>query len=118
MSKEKCKHKDIVPSSHPAYWYNCTDCGAHLNKRFEEIPSVDEEIDKSEWKTKNPKMFEYDSNNNIVDVFVRKDDRCPFPFHEEDWWHQGLYLEEFRLYLNLFFERYDLPYRVKYYEEI
>ena len=78
----------------------------------------EKEIDKSEWKTKNPKLFEYDSNNNIVDVFVRKDPDCPFPFHEEDWWHQGFYFEEFRLYLNLFFERYDLPYRVTYYEEI
>ncbi len=37
----ECKHKDAVASSHPAYWYNCTDCGAHLNIRFEEIPDVD-----------------------------------------------------------------------------
>ena len=85
---------------------DCPDCGGMITYNNED------------WKTKDPKMFEYDSNNNIVDVFVRKDPDCPFPFHEEDWWHQGLYFEEFRLYLNLFFERYDLPYRVTYYEEI
>jgi len=77
-----------------------------------------DKIDKSEWKTKNPKLFEYDSKNNIVDIFVKQDPQCPFPFHEEDWWHQGFYLEEFRLYLNLFFKKYGLPYRVSYYEEI
>ena len=68
------------------------------------------EIDKSEWKTKDPKMFEYDSINKVVDIFVRKDDRCPFPFHEEDWYHQGQYLKDFIIMLKLFFERHDLPF--------
>ena len=53
------------------------------------------EIDKSEWKTKNPKLFEYDSKNKIVDIFVKQDPDCPFPFHKDDWYHQGFYKEEF-----------------------
>ncbi len=71
-----------------------------------------DEIDKSEWKTKDPKLFEYDSKNGIVDVFVKEDPRCPFPFHEGDWWHQGFYLQSFITYLKLFFERHDLPYKL------
>ena len=75
---------------------------------------MSEKIDKSEWKTKNPKLFEFDSNNGngIVDVFVREDPACPFPFHKEDWYHQGWYLEHFVLFLNDFFKRYKLDYRV------
>lgn len=68
----------------------------------------EEEIDKSEWKTKNPFLFEYDSKNKVVDVFVRQDPRCPFPFHEEDWWHQGFYLEDFVLRVKEFFKRNNL----------
>ena len=60
-------------------------------------------IDKSEWVIKNPKLFEYDSKNKAVDVFVRQDPQCPFPFHKDDWYHQGFYLNEFVLYLNDFF---------------
>lgn len=60
----------------------------------------------------NPKLFEYDKKNGIVDVFVRKDPDCPFPFHLDDWYHQGFYLREFIIYLNDFFERYDLPHEV------
>ena len=59
-----------------------------------------------------PKLFEYDKNNDIVDVFVRRDPYCPFPFHKDDWYHQGFYLREFIIYLNDFFEKYDLPYEV------
>ena len=75
---------------------------------------MSEKIDKSEWKTKKPKLFEYDSNNRngVVDIFVRQDPGCPFPFHEEDWYHQGFYLESFVLFLNDFFKRYKLNYRV------
>ena len=63
------------------------------------------EIDKSEWKTKNPLLFEYDSKNDIVDIFVRQDPQCPFPFHEGDWWHQGWFLEHFILIVKEFFRR-------------
>ncbi|KKL60142.1 hypothetical protein LCGC14_2208240 [marine sediment metagenome] len=65
----------------------------------------EKEIDKSEWKTKNPKFLEYDSKNKIVDVFVKQDPQCPFPFHEEDWWHQGWSLEYFILIVKEFFRR-------------
>lgn len=71
---------------------------------------MSEGIDKSDWKTEKPKMFEYDSKNNIVDIFVREDLKCPFPFHEEDWYHQGLYLESFVIYIRDLFDRHDLPY--------
>lgn len=71
-------------------------------------------IDKTDWKTKKPKLFEYDRINNIVDVFVRQDPMCPFPFHEEDWYHQGWYLKHFIMFLNDFFERSDLPFQIKY----
>ena len=72
----------------------------------------EKKIDKSEWKTKNPKLFEYDSKNDIVDVFVKEDPRCPFPFHEEDWWHRGFYLWNFIDILNMFFKRNNLQYKV------
>lgn len=32
-----CKHKETVSSSDPRWWYNCVDCGAHLNKDFKEV---------------------------------------------------------------------------------
>jgi len=67
-------------------------------------------IDKSEWVTKNPKLFEYDSKNKAVDVFVRKDPRCPFPFHKDDWYHQGFYLDDFALRIKQFFHKNDLGY--------
>lgn len=66
----------------------------------------------SEWKLQNPKLFEYDSVNKIVDIFVKADLTCPFPFHIDDWFHQGFYLKNFIVYLNDFFERYKLPYKV------
>ena len=69
-------------------------------------------IDKSEWKTKDPKLFEYDKNNNIVDIFVKADLTCPFPFHKDDWYHQGFYLQSFITYLKLFLEKHNLPYEV------
>ena len=75
-------------------------------------------IDKSDWKTKNPRLFEYDSKNEIVDIFIREDPKCPFPFHEEDWWHQGFYIVGFIMFVNDFFERYKLPYTVMENEEI
>ena len=68
---------------------------------------------------KNPKLFEYDKENDIVDIFVRKDPDCPFPFYssEEKWFHQGFYLNEFILFTNDLFKRYDLPYKILNYEE-
>ncbi len=74
---------------------------------------MSEEIDISEWKTKKPKILEYDSKNNIVDLFVREDPDCPFPFHEEDWYHQGFYLENFIIYLKSFFKRTKLQYEIR-----
>lgn len=73
---------------------------------------MSQEIDKSEWKTKKPKLFEYDSKNNIVDIFVKQDPQCPFPFHEDDWWHQGFYLEEFIIYLESFLRNNHINYQV------
>ena len=79
---------------------------------------MSEKIDKSEWKTVNPRLFEYDSKNEIVDIFVRNDLTCPFPFHRYDWYHQGFYIKGFIMFLNDFFERYNLPYTVMKNEEI
>ncbi len=53
---------------------------------------------------KKPKLFEYDKENKIVDIFVRKDPDCPFPFHENDWYHQGFYLDNFLIFLGIFLE--------------
>ncbi len=73
---------------------------------------MSDEIDKSEWKTKDPKLFEYDSKNGIVDIFVKEDPICPFPFHEGDWYHQGFYLTSFIRYLKDFFRRNNIDYKV------
>ena len=62
---------------------------------------------------KKPRLFEYDDKNKIVDIFIREDPDCSFPFHQDDWYHQGLYLEEFIIYLERFFEENDLPYVLK-----
>jgi hypothetical protein len=62
---------------------------------------------------KNPKLLEYDETERIVDIFVKKDSHCPYPFTNGEWWHQGFYLQNFILYLNLFFEENKLPYKVK-----
>lgn len=59
-----------------------------------------------------PKLFEYDETEEIVDVFVKKDPDCPYPYHEDDCYHQGFYLENFIIFLNLFFVENDLPYIV------
>jgi len=67
-------------------------------------------IDKSEWVTENPKVFEYDSKNKAVDVFVRPDLRCPFPFHKDDWFHQGFFLNDFVSMIKQFFHKNDLGY--------
>ncbi len=67
----------------------------------------------NKWKLKNPKLFEYDSINNIVDIFVKKDPKCPFPFHMNDWYHQGFFLKNFIIYVNNLFERYNLNYKVE-----
>lgn len=61
---------------------------------------------------KNPKLFEYDDTEDIVDVFIKEDKKCPYPFTNKEWYHQGFYLKNFILYLNDFFERYDLPYKI------
>lgn len=44
---------------------------------------------------KNPRVFEYDETEGIIDIFVRKDPNCPYPFHEDDWYHEGFTVEEF-----------------------
>lgn len=73
---------------------------------------IGKKIDKSEWKTKKPKLFEYDSKNGVVDIFVRQDPGCPFPFHKDDWYHQGFYLKSFITYLRDFFRRNNIDYKV------
>ena len=66
---------------------------------------------------KNPKLFEYDPDNKIVDIFVKKDPTWPYPYRENDWYHQGFYLNEFILLLNDFFRRYELPFIIKHEKE-
>ena len=61
---------------------------------------------------KSVKLFEYDKENKIVDIHIRKDPDCPYPFHLEDWYHQGFYLTEFIIYLKDFFQRNDLSYKI------
>jgi hypothetical protein len=58
------------------------------------------------------RLFEYDETEDIVDVFVKKDPQCPYPFTNGEWYHQGFYLEEFIIYLNSFFEKNELPFEV------
>ena len=53
---------------------------------------------------KNPKLFEYDKLNKIVDIFIRKDPNCPYPFHAKDWYHQGFDLDNFLIFVSLFLE--------------
>ena len=86
--------------------YPCSECDEY------ELDKWTKKIDRSDWKLEHPKMFEYDSKNDIVDIFIREDLKCPFPFHEEDWWHQGLYLNSFITYVNDLFERNDLQYKI------
>lgn len=65
-----------------------------------------------------PKLFEYDHINKIVDVFVKEDKNCPYPFITsssdlgDKAYHQGFRLEEFVIFLNDFFKRAELPYKV------
>jgi hypothetical protein len=66
-----------------------------------------------------PKLFEFDPKNDIVDVFVYKDYHCPYPFtvtntrsENDKWFHQGFFLKNFIIYLNDFFERNNLKYKV------
>lgn len=64
-----------------------------------------------------PKLFEYDLKNDIVDVFVYRDSNCPYPFTitniDEPWYHQGFYLEEFIIILDVFLQKNNLPYRIE-----
>lgn len=67
----------------------------------------------SEFKIKeDPNLFEYDEKNRIVDIFVKKDPDCPHPFTNGEWWHQGFYLEEFAIILDIFFQKNRLPYSI------
>ena len=63
-----------------------------------------------------PKLFEFDPKNNIVDVFVYRDPDCPYPFTitntENVWYHQGFYLKEFLIILEVFLEKNNLPYKI------
>ena len=83
-----------------------------LSRKASQERQRQRKINKSKWITEKPKLFEYESINKAVDVFVREDPQCPFPFHEEDWYHQGYYLKSFIIYLNDFFERFKLPFKV------
>jgi hypothetical protein len=61
---------------------------------------------------KNPKLFEFDETEEIVDVFVKEDLECPYPFTNGEWYHQGFYLSNFIIFVNDLFERNNLPYEV------
>jgi hypothetical protein len=72
-----------------------------------------------------PKLLEYDPKNDIVDIFIYRDPNCPYPYtitntrdDSDIWKHQGFYLKNFIIYLKDFFERNNLPYKVKKIEEI
>lgn len=64
-------------------------------------------------------LFEYDQKNNIVDVFIYKDTRCPYPFtitntRDENhiWFHQGFFMDDFIRELGVFLRKNDLPYYI------
>jgi hypothetical protein len=61
---------------------------------------------------KNPKLLEFDDTEGIIDIFVKKDPNCPYPFTNGEWYHQGFLLKNFIIYLKDFFERNNLPYKV------
>jgi hypothetical protein len=61
---------------------------------------------------KDPKVFEYDDTEDIVDIFVREDPEYPYPFHFDDWYHQGFSFKSFLLYIDDFFKKNKLPYKV------
>jgi len=63
---------------------------------------------------KDPTFLEFDETEDVVDVFVRKDPECPYPFHQDDWYHQGFYLYSFIMILNTFFRKNKLPYKVTF----
>ena len=60
----------------------------------------------------NPKLFEFDSKNKVIDVFVRPDPECPFPFTNGDWFHQGFDIEEFVEFLKGLCRNNDLGHRI------
>ncbi len=66
-----------------------------------------------------PNLFEYDPKNDIVDVFVYKDTRCPYPFtiintrdENDKWFHQGFSIDDFIRELDVFLRKNDLPYYI------
>jgi len=62
---------------------------------------------------KEPGVLEFDEKNQVIDLFVREDKDCPFPFHENDWYHQGFTIREFIIILREFFEKHKLPFVVE-----
>ena len=66
-----------------------------------------------------PNLFEYDPKNDIVDVFVYRDPRCPYPYtitntrkDEEIWTHQGFFIDDFIKKIDLFLRKNDIPYYI------
>ena len=66
-----------------------------------------------------PSLFEYDAKNDIVDVFVYRDPRCPYPYtitntrkDEDIWTHQGFFMDDFIRKLDVFFKKNDIPYHI------
>lgn len=67
-----------------------------------------------------PKLFEYDEGNKIVDVFTYKDPRCPYPYsitntrNDSDiWTHQGFYVTDFIERLKGFLSENNLPFTIQ-----
>ena len=66
-----------------------------------------------------PQLFEFDSKNKIVDVFVYRDPDCPYPYtitntrnDSNIWTHQGFYLNEFMMILDVFLRKNNLPFEI------
>ncbi|HEC39332.1 hypothetical protein LCGC14_1561080 [marine sediment metagenome] len=66
-----------------------------------------------------PKLLEYDETEGIVDVFTYRDPNCPYPYtitntkkDSDIWTHQGLYLKEFIIILEVFLKKNNLPYKI------
>lgn len=64
----------------------------------------------------NPNLFEFDPKNNIIDVFIYRDSRCPYPFTitntENVWYHRGFFMYDFINKLKIFLKKNKLPYKI------
>jgi hypothetical protein len=66
-----------------------------------------------------PSLFEFDPKNDIVDVFVYRNNKFPYPYTitntkdgSDIWTHQGFFLKDFIRELDVFLQKNKLPYKI------